>query len=168
MFDIREAPLQNPSVMMIVANLMAVPELYWSINDRLSPQPDQLNWPEYLSRQDVATFVASYGPHPIGYVQFIRKTSILAEMTVAFMDKFRGSVAKQLTLYAMSLVFKEKGILKIFGTVPTDNRRALYAARHIGMRKEGVLTQAIVREGGLNDLVVFGITKSQFLAGKQT
>jgi RimJ/RimL family protein N-acetyltransferase len=72
-----------------------------------------------------------------------------------------------MTTYALAQAFKEKGLLKVWGAVPTDNRLALLAARHIGMRQEGVLTQAIVREeGGLRDLVLFGLTKEQFLAGQ--
>ena len=164
MYQIREAPLRIPAAMHAVAALMSIPELYWAINDRLSPQPEQLNWQEYLSRPDVATYVATAHNQAMGYVQFVRKTSIMAELTVAFLPPFRGNVARHLTLYAIADVFKTKGMLKIYATVPSDNRAALYAARFIGMKKEGQLTRAIVRDGGVRDLVVFGLTKEQLLA----
>ena len=146
-----------------VSRFMADPQLYWAINDRLSPQPEQLNWPEYLSRPDVATYVATFYGNIVGYVQFLRRTMIGAEMTVAFRENHRGKVAKTLTLWALAHVFREKRMLKVWAAVPSDNRLALVAARHIGMRLEGKLTKAIVREGGICDLLIFGLTRDEFL-----
>ena len=97
---------------------LAQPELYWEINDHLSAQPEQLNWPNYVSRHDVATWAATWDGNIIGYVQFLKRTSIGAEMTLAFRENFRGRIAKTLTLAAMAQAFEKKGLLKIWATVP--------------------------------------------------
>jgi RimJ/RimL family protein N-acetyltransferase len=143
---------------------MALPEIYWATHDRLAPLPEVVDWQRDLSLPDVATFTATFRNNVIGYVQFTRRTSIGAEMHVAFRENFRGRVARTMTLHAMATVFRDRGLLKIWGGVPADNRRAQLAARHIGMKHEGTLTQAIVREaGGVRDLLIFGITKAEFL-----
>lgn len=147
-----------------ICEFMRIPELYWSVNDRLYPQPDERDLESWIRQPDVSTFVASWDHTIIGYVQFVRRSSVCAEMTVAYAPQWRGNCARTLTLYAMAELFKSRGILKIIAGVPTDNRAALVAARIIGMRKEGQLTKAIVREDGLRDLVVFGITKDEFLS----
>ena len=148
-----------------MCGFLAQPELYWQINDHLSPQPEALNWREYVSRQDVATYAATWEGNIVGYVQFLKRTSVGAEMTVAFREGFRGRIAKTLTLAAMANAFEKKMLLKLWATVPTDNRLALRAAVHIGMRKEGQLTKSIVRADGVRDLVLFGITRDEFLRG---
>jgi RimJ/RimL family protein N-acetyltransferase len=151
-----------------VARFMAIPDLYWASNDRLAPQPEQMDFRQHLMHPDVGTYVARYQGTMIGYTQFIRKTSIGAEMHVAFLQPFRGRVAREMVRYAMANTFKEYGLLKLWSPISSDNKPALFAARHIGMREEGRLTQAIVREGGIRDLIVYAITKEKFLGRKTT
>lgn len=145
-----------------MCQFMARPEIYWATHDRLFPQPEQVNFKQELCHPQTATFAGLYEGQIIGYVQFNRRTSIGVEMHVAFREGFRGRVAKNMTLYAMSLM-RFRGILKFWAGIPSDNRLALLAARHIGMTQEGTLTKAIVTDGGLRDLLIFGITKERLL-----
>jgi RimJ/RimL family protein N-acetyltransferase len=150
------------------AAFMALPEIYWATHDRLAPQPEAVDWQHELSLPSVATFTATFKGNVIGYVQFTRRTSIGVEIHVAFRENFRGKVAKVMTLAAMATMFRDRGVLKVWGVVPADNRLAQLAAYHVGMKLEGTLTRAIVREeGGVRDLLIFGITKEQFLKGRR-
>jgi RimJ/RimL family protein N-acetyltransferase len=142
---------------------MKVPEIYWAQNDALSPPPEAVNFIGHLTHPDVATFMATYGTNIIGYVQFVRRSSIAAEMHVAFRKEFRGTVARAMVQYALASVFK-RGLLKVWGLVPSDNRAAAMAARLIGMHVEGRLKDATVREDGLRDIVIFSISRDKFLA----
>ncbi len=160
-FQMREP--RNLSEVEQIAKFMAVPELYWAANDRLAPQPEQINFMGYLCHPDTATFVARYGHQIIGFALFIRRTSIGAEMQVSFAKGFRGKTAKTMVEYAMAQIFK-RGLLKLWSLVPSDNKLALVAARHIGMQEEGRLTGAVVREGGIRDVIIMAIGRDAFLA----
>lgn len=151
--------------MQAMCQFMARPEIYWATHDRLFPQPEQVDFRPELCHPQTATFAAMYQGQIVGYVQFMRRTSISAEMHLAFREGFRGKVAKTMTLYAMSQIF-QRGMLKVWAGVPSDNRLALLAARHIGMKQEGTLTRAIVTEGGLRDLLVFAISKDALIGHK--
>lgn len=146
-----------------ICQFMRIPDIYWGVNDRLYPQPEERDLESWLKHPDVATFVCSSDQTIIGYIQFARRSSICVEMTVAFARHWRGYVARGMTLYAMAEMFRKNGILKIFAGVPTDNRGATWAAHHIGMKCEGRLTKSIIREDGVRDLLIFGITKEEFL-----
>lgn len=146
-----------------LCHFMRQPEIYWSIQDRLAPQPEQMDLEGWLLHQDCKTYVAQYDGLVIGYCQFVRRTSITVEMQVAYAKQFRGVPAKRLTMFAMADMFSAKGILKIISPIASDNRPSIFAARHIGMRKEGELTNAIVREGGVRNLLLFGITRDEFV-----
>lgn len=146
-----------------ICAFMRRPELYWSVNDRLAPQPEQMNLEGWLLHPDVNTYVALAESHMVGYVQFVRKTSIGAELHAAFIPVVRGLIAKRLCRFAMADMFKQKGLLKMWSPIPSDNRAAVFAARHLGMKKEGQLRNAIVREGGVRDILLFAISRDEFL-----
>jgi len=145
-----------------MCEFMARPEIYWATHDRLFPQPEQVNFAPELTHPQTATFAAMFHGNIVGYVQFMRRTSVGVEMHVAFREGFRGLIAKNMTLFAMAQLC-QRGILKFWAGIPSDNRLALRAAYHIGMRQEGTLTKAIVTEAGLRDLLIYGITKERLL-----
>lgn len=151
--------------MQAMCQFMARPEVYWATHDRLFPQPEQVDFTRELAHPQTATFAATYKDQIIGYVQFLRRTSIAAEMHLAFREGFRGKIAKVLTLYAMSQVF-QRGMLKLWAGIPSNNHLALHAARHIGMKQEGTLTGAIVTDEGLRDLLIFAISKDMLMGHK--
>ena len=151
----------------VIAAFMREPRIYWAINDHLAMQPESWNIEEYIKHPDVQTYVAAHNDMMIGYVQFVRRTSMCGEMTVAFAPHWRGGIAREMTRYAMAEMFRTGSLLKIFASVPTDNKPAIFAARHIGMKQEGRLTKAIVRADGLRDLLIFGVTRDEFLRSKR-
>jgi RimJ/RimL family protein N-acetyltransferase len=151
--------------MQAMCQFMARPEIYWATHDRLFPQPEQVDFTQELYHPQTATFAATFRGQIIGYVQFMRRTSIGAEMHLAFREGFRGKIAKAMTLFALSQIF-QRGMLKVWAGVPSDNRLALLAARHIGMKQEGTLTRAIVTNEGLRDLHIFAISKDALFGHK--
>lgn len=170
-FQMIEPPWTEANVQ-AVGEFLRRPDIYWPAADSLAPQPEQMSFVQHLTHSDVSTFVASFDGEIVGYVQFNRRTSIGAEIHCAFVEVFnsgrlkiqvRGTVAKKLGQYAIACAF-QKGLLKLWAPIPADNRAAIFAARHLGFRHEGTLTRAIVREAGIMDLVIYGLTKEQFLA----
>lgn len=140
------------------------PDLYWAMSDALAPPPENVDFIEHMLHPDVWTVAGTLNGYVFGYVEFVRRTSIGAEIHVGFHPQFRGVIARAITQYAISRAFGEKGLVKLWAPIPSDNRAALFGARHLGFREEGRLTAAIVRntdDGGppLRDLVIMALSK---------
>jgi RimJ/RimL family protein N-acetyltransferase len=119
---------------------------------------------EHMLHNDTWTVAATFHGHIIGYVKFVRRTSVMVEMTVGFHPQFRGRVARACVQDAIAQVFRDKGMLKIYAAIPDDNKAALAGIRRLGVGfvQEGRLTRAIVREGRnppLADLLIFGLSR---------
>lgn len=143
---------------------MRRPDVYWSSGDALMPPPEAMNFVEHMAHPDVYTLAATHAGHVVGYVQFNRRTSIGAEIHVGFHPQYRGFVAKRVIEYAIGLVFRDKGLLKLWATVPSDNRAAVLGAKAIGFVVEGRIRNAIVRDVGgggppLADLIILGLSR---------
>lgn len=154
-----------------MANFMRTPEIYWPASDALAPQPIDVDFPAHMLSPHVWTMACKYGRHIIGYVQLIQKTAIGGEIHAGFHPSFRGKIAKSFIQHALGIAFREKGFLKIWTMIASDNRAAIYMVRNIGFQHEGRLTNAIVRRTNtddglprdhgppLRDLVVLAISK---------
>lgn len=142
---------------------MRRPDIYWSGTDALAPPPESVDFVAHMLHPDTWITAALFNGHIIGYVQFLRRTSICAEIHVGFHPQCRGKVARGFVQDAIFKAFKTKGLLKLLAVIPSDNRPAILGARHIGFVQEGRLTRAIVRQndGGtpLRDLIILGLSK---------
>lgn len=145
------------------------PDVYWSSTDALSPPPEALDFVGHMLHPDVWTIAGMLDGHIFGYVEFNRRTSIGAEIHVGFHPQFRGVIARAVTQFAIHKAFNEKMLVKIWAPIPSDNKAALYGARHLGFREEGRLVNAIVRnvEHGppLRDLVIMALSKEAYVNG---
>lgn len=139
---------------------MKRPEIYWATSDSMAPPPEAMDFIGHLRSTYTWTIAAQWDGTIIGYVQFVQRTSVLAELHVAFHPQARGRVARTFTEHAIGRAFTERGLLKLLAIVPSDNRRAVMAAHIMHFRLEGRVSRAIMREGGLRDLLLFGLEKS--------
>lgn len=157
-----------------MASFMRQPELYWPTTDALAPQPADMRLEEYLTSQWVWTLACCYNNNIIGYVQLNTKTSIGAEFHTGFHPNCRGRIAKVFVEYAITRAFTDKGLLKLWALIASDNRPAILGAKSVGFVPEGRLTKAIMRSPsiagrrfperwsqtpGLRDIVILGLTK---------
>lgn len=145
-----------------MAAFMRRPEIYWSASDCLAPPPEAIQFEEHLVSPHVWTVAATFHGAIIGYIQFIQKTTIGAEIHTGFHPKTRGKIAKTMIEYAIAMAFRDRGLTKIWGIIPSDNKPALMMAAAIGFRREGRIANAIVRkhdgEGPpLSDLIFVGL-----------
>lgn len=157
-----------------MAAFIRQPSIYWAVSDAAAPPPEVLDIESHLAHPHTRTLACCLGDVIIGYIQFILRTSVCAEMIVGFHPNFRGKVAKAFCQYAIGQAFAEKGLLKLYVSIPSDNRRALVMARSCGFRPEGRLTRAVIRgyeisdldrraftstPPGLYDLLILGLSK---------
>jgi RimJ/RimL family protein N-acetyltransferase len=142
-----------------MATFMRRPEIYWPASDCLAPPPEAMKFEEHLVSPHVWTVAATFQGHIIGYVQFIQKTTIGAEVHIGFHPQARGKVAKVMFEHAIALAFRDRGLTKLWGIIASDNKPALRMAGAVGFRREGRITNSIVRkhdgEGPpLSDLII--------------
>lgn len=145
---------------------MRQPAIYWPGTDAMAPDPGSIDFVGYMCQSHIWTLAATHGPYIVGYVYFDVRTSIGAELHVGFHPQYRGTLAREVVRFALAKAFAEKGLLKVWAPIPSDNKPALYGARHLGFRCEGRLRNAIVRTGltgdgpPLADLVLMSISKT--------
>ena len=159
-----------------MASFMRRPDIYMPSSDVLAPPAEVMGFEAHLLNPHTWTVGCFYGPHIIGFVQFIQKTSIGGEIHCGFHPQARGRIAKAFGQYAIDMAFAEKGFLKLWGIIPSDNKQMLWLARHMGFTEEGRIHAAIARgessynvnkpgyrfyPAGLRDLVIMGLKKPQ-------
>lgn len=145
----------NAEAMQVV---MRHPDIFWASADALSPQPEEIDFVAHLTHPDTWTVAGTYKGNIFGFVRFVRRTTVCAEIHVGFLQGFRGKIAKVVIQYAIAAAFKYKGVRMLLAIVPSDNRAAIALARHIGFSEVGKIPQAIVRKGGLRDLVLMTLS----------
>lgn len=127
-------------------SLMQMPEIYWQASDALAPQPEEMDFVGHMAHPHTWTLAATYDAHIIGYVQFVRRTSIGAEIHTGFHPQFRGNaIPKKMCEYAIGQAFIEKQLHKLWAIIASDNVGAVRLARTIGFEHEGRIKGAIVR-----------------------
>lgn len=87
-------------------------------------------------------------PGAVSFHQFAEPGSRGATMVTA---------AKQANVW----LWKNTTIDKVVGFTPATHRAACVMASMIGMRREGLLTAARRDEGGLHDVVVYGLSRQE-------
>lgn len=144
---------------------MRRPDIYWPATDALAPPPEAMDFVGHMAHNDTYTMGCTFNGHIVGYVQFVRRTAIGSEIHCGFHPQFRGKIAKHFVQHCIAYVFKNKGLLKLWAPIPSDNKAALMMARMVGARQEGRLTRAIVRSSEnhdgppLCDLVIMALSK---------
>ena len=146
-----------------LAAFMSTPSIYWATADALAPQPEEIDWTRHLLQANNCTFACKFQGVVVGFVSFLRRTSIGAEIHVGFHEKFRGKIAKACIMHAIGLAFRDKGLFKLWAMIPSDNVAAIRLARMIGFQHEGRITQAVVRQAKdgppVRDIVILGLSK---------
>lgn len=146
------------------------PDIYWGGSDAMLPAPEQMDFIPHMMHPDVWIVAATLNGHIFGFVEFNRRTSVMAEIHCGFHPEFRGRIALVVVRHAIALAFRDHGLAKLVAIIPSDHRPAIIGALRIGFRQEGRLTRAIVRDGrdcifnqpphgGLTDLLLLGLER---------
>lgn len=143
----------------VMQQLMRRPDIFWASADAMSPPPEEIDFVEHLAHPDTYTFAGTYKNTIIGFVRFVKRTTVLAEIHVGFLPGFRGQIAKAIIEYAIAAVFQFKGCRQLLAIIASDNRAAIQMARHIGFKPTARLRDAIVKKDGLRDLVLLTLTR---------
>lgn len=157
-----------------MAAFIRQPSIYWAVSDAAAPPPEILDIESHLAHPHTWTLACCFADKIIGYTQLVLRTSVCAEMVVGFHPNFRGRIAKAFCQYTIGKAFAEKGLLKLYVSIPSDNKRAIRMAHACGFNQEGRLAKAVIRgyqisdlddrafgstPPGLYDLIILGLSK---------
>ncbi|MFD0701802.1 GNAT family N-acetyltransferase [Myroides pelagicus] len=94
-------------------------------------------------------------------INYINRTGIMGYMIGESNARGKG-YAKEAVLQLLHYVFQQLGINRVSANVLATNQRSLSAMKKIGFIQEGILREAIFRNGHFIDLISFSILKSDF------
>lgn len=77
------------------------------------------------------------------------------------MSKEAYGRAKEFMKEALTILFSFHGVLKVVAMIPTFNKLAIRLARHYGT-KEGQITKCFLKNWKLHDMVIYGLTRTEW------
>lgn len=144
---------------------MRRPDMYWPATDALAPPPDSIDFIAHLLHSDTYTLACCVLDHLVGYVKFVKRTSISAEIHVAFLPQLSGQAKKAFGQAAVGRAFSDLGLINLWATIPSDQRGLIWVAKQIGFVEVGRLPKGIVRPlqpGGADprrDIVILNLSR---------
>ena len=105
-----------------------------------------------------------YRGMPAGFAAFEPRTAALAEFHGGVLPEFRGQIGFELARAAMRAYWQQATRPKLAAFCPVSNRGAQRVNAAMGFRREGVLTDAYLRRGKLENVIVYGMTRDQCTA----
>ncbi len=82
-------------------------------------------------------------------------TSITVQLHIAVLPEYRGKPLVGVAPKAFQAL-RAMGAQKLLGLIPAFNRRANFFMKMVGFRTEGLSSEAIMKDGELHNLVIWG------------
>lgn len=146
---------------------MRRPDMYWPSTDALAPPPEAMDFIAHLLHSDTYTLACCVEDHLAGYVKFVKRTSISAEIHLAFLPQLGGRVKKAFGQAAIAKAFGDLGLVNLWACIPSDLRGLIWVAKQVGFEEIGRFPKGIVRQlqpGGADprrDLVLLNLSRSK-------
>lgn len=134
----------------------------WSGGQRTPPA----ECPIPVAPQREYWLIASDSKGPFGVVRYEHRSKVAIEGHFGFRRRAWGERAKVAGEMAIEWLFTGTPYLKIVGFTPACNRAALRYNERLGFVPEGLCTKAHLYDGEIVDLVMFGLTKEAWNAGR--
>lgn len=111
--------------------------------------------------QQVLYVLVRDGDSIIGLLIFSMHSPICWEVTIAMLPEGKGR-ALETGKAGLRWIFTKSPCLRIIGRVLKSNRLALKLNKAVGFKVYGVNPKCIMRNGKLEDFVLFGISRYEF------
>jgi len=102
-------------------------------------------------------------PNENTVLTFIPQSTILYDSHIAIRLGHRGKEGFAGTRQALGWIFDHTPCLKIVGRFPVTKRELLWMARAMKFHLEGFCRKSILRNGQLEDQIMIGLTKEDWL-----
>lgn len=109
-------------------------------------------------------YLVSYRGTPAGFASFEPRNAAVAEFHGAILPEFRGKVGFDLAHASMAAHWRSTKRPKVVAYCPASNRLAQRINVALGFQREGELTDAYLRNGRLENVIVYGMTRDQCTA----
>ncbi len=137
--------------------IMRHPDVWPWITDDGLRDPNALRIPDaMLSDMIYAVCVDS---EPVGFAMFEPRSTALCEFHGALLPEWRGAVGMRLGRMAIRRFWQDFGVDKLVALCPQGNRAGQRMNAALGFAREGLMTRAYRRDGRLEDLIVFGMSR---------
>lgn len=100
-----------------------------------------------------------------GLFVLITLNSISVEIHTCLLPSLRGSKAFQAGELILNLIFKNYE--KVISWVPENNRKAKLFSLRLGFQVEGINRASFLKNGKLQDQILVGLTKGEYLCQQQ-
>ncbi len=114
---------------------------------------------------DFAVFEKSSGAYvgSVAVMDLLRSISQSAYLGYFLINRFWGKgYGKEASLAAIDIAFRDLKLHRIEAGIEPQNRRSIFTARSMGLRKEGLKKRAIFKRGKWVDLVMYSATCEEF------
>ncbi|HFD88260.1 MAG TPA: N-acetyltransferase [Gammaproteobacteria bacterium] len=141
--------------------------VYEHISDDFAPDRNEYD-PTEIMLFDGVYYIGGYCDGELAScVLFHPHNSVLYEIHVAVLPRWRGKVALELINKSFSWIFKNTDCVKVIANIPSTNAKAITLAKMVGMNVEGNNVDSYLKNGVLLDLIMFGIRKGELTCLQQ-
>lgn len=95
-------------------------------------------------------------------INYINQTSSIGSLIGPHSFRGKGYIFDA-RLQLLKYAFNELGLNRISATILEDNKRSIKAVEKFGYVKEGVLRNAVFKNGEFKNLIAFSILKAEFM-----
>jgi RimJ/RimL family protein N-acetyltransferase len=140
----------------LVRSVLTHPAVYGRVSDDFAPAAA-----EYEPPMDECIWwvAARDGDELLGVFMVYPHSHVCWEVHVAFLPSAWGPRAIAATRAAAQWLFGRTHCRRIVASIPASNRLAIRFARAAGMKQYGLNPRSWAKAGGLEDLVLLGISK---------
>jgi len=124
--------------------------------------------PDFVGEvSDKTTLVGvMYGGMVCGIISIEPMNTITYQLHIALLPALWGRSTEVCSGF-VDYIFTRATVLKLVAIVPTCNPLVLKMLRRMGINEEGVITKSFLRNWKRYDMIIFGLTKEEWLCRKQ-
>lgn len=146
----------------VVKQIVTEPSIWRWLKDDFDGEPAEY---EAKVHPQVGYVLAKDADKTIGLLIFSMHSAICWEATIMMLPDGGRGRALDVAMAAQRWIFGETKCLRIIGRVLKSNRLALKLNKAAGFKVYGVNPECVMRNGKLEDCVLFGRSKRDFLEG---
>jgi RimJ/RimL family protein N-acetyltransferase len=139
------------------SRILRIPQVFLGSSDDFSGPIQDVNLQTAIDRgADIVEVVLD--DKVVGFFMLLPVTGITKEIHVGFEPGFERHSHRAVGLM-VELIFNRTQCRKLIAMIASNNRRACMLAAHSGFRREGLIKSAVLIDGEVHDMVLYGRAK---------
>jgi hypothetical protein len=142
--------------MELIRNIVTSPRVYPWVSDDYSPAPT--DW-KPIDNAHTKYFAVRNTADVVGLLILIPQSAVCWKVHVCMLPEGYGAPARDAMREMFAWVWHNTPCVRIIGEVPEHHRKAARFAVRSGMKQFAVNPKSWIKNGVLQDLILFGISK---------